>query len=409
MKKIVTASKSSIGFEELREVADTASNVVQEVRGTMLAPTSRKLPPKFTAADLAELCNVDKSKILYAAKRKDLPPGTKEGSRLEWTLQETRQWVREYNKENLRDAEITGAVTIAVANFKGGVSKTTTAVALAQGLSLRGHKVLVIDTDPQGSMTTLFGILPDTDVEQEQTILPLCFGTESSILPAIRSTYWDGIDIVAAAPFLFNAEFVLPSRQQTVEGFQFWRVLDNGLEKARDLYDIIIIDTPPSLSYITINALIAAEGVIMPLPPNTLDFASSAQFWSLFTEVCSGLLKHSGDNKKYHFVDVLLSRVDRADAISSAVREWIVSAYGTKVLPVEIPKTSIAATASAEFGTVYDMNGHSAQGRTLKRARDAYDQLVEHIEMQIMAVWESDAQAVAERNRHTTASPKAKK
>ena len=105
------------------------------------------------------------------------------------------------------------SICIAVANFKGGVSKTTSAMVLAQGLSLRGHRVLAIDIDPQGSLTTLHGILPETEVSEEMTISPLCQGTADDITPAIRSTYWDGLDLVAAAPFLFGAEFALPARQ----------------------------------------------------------------------------------------------------------------------------------------------------------------------------------------------------
>jgi len=392
--KTVQPLHPQIDLTELQGIAEHATAVVQQVRSNMLAPEARKSPPTFNSAQMAELCGIEKSRILYTAKKGILPPGTKDGSRLEWTLVEARQWVRELKADGLRDPKLAAGVVVTVANFKGGVSKTTTAAALAQGLSLRGHRVLVVDTDPQGSLTTLFGVLPDTEVEEEQTILPLCAGETDSIMSAIRSTYWDGIDLVAAAPLLFNAEFLLPSRQKTEIDFEFWRVLDTGLDPAREIYDVIIIDTPPALSYITINALIAAQGVVMPLPPSALDFASSAQFWNLFTEVCGGLLRTRGDNKKFHFVDVLLSRVDRADVVSQAVRQWIMSAYGGKVIPVEIPKTSIAATASAEFGTVYDMDPSSAQAKTLKRARDAYDQFVEYIEMQVAGVWASDAESM---------------
>jgi chromosome partitioning protein len=383
--------RATIGFEELRELANNASQEVQNVRGDMLAPTARKLAPVYSSVELAELCGIDKAKLLYTAKKGTLPPGTKEGSRLEWSLAEARQWVRHFRKSELRNPEVASAVAIAIANFKGGVSKTTTAVALAQGLSLRGHRVLVVDCDPQGSLTTLFGVLPDTEVEEEHTILPVIAGDEQSITSAIRETYWDGIDLVSAASILFNAEFILPSRQSREDDFQFWTVLDLALEDARSAYDVIIIDTPPALSYVTINALMAAQGVIMPLPPNTLDFASSAQFWSLFTDVCTSLFDKGRTDKRFHFIDVLLSRVDRADAASQIVREWIINAYGSKVLPVEIPKTSIAASASASFGTVYDMSTQNAQIKTLKRARDAYDQFVEHIEMQIESVWAADA------------------
>lgn len=394
MKQIHT-TPPSIGIAELLEVSENAAAVVSQVRASMLAPEARKSPPKFNSAQLAELCGIEKTRLQYLAKKGELPSGNQEGaSRREWTLVEAREWVRTIKSESLRDPTGAAGAVITIANFKGGVSKTTTAAAVAQGLSLRGHRVLVIDTDPQGSLTTLFGVLPDADVDEEQTILPLCAGDVDSVMPAIQRTYWDGIDLVAAAPVLFNAEFLLPSRQKSEKGFAFWRVLDEGLVQARDVYDVIIIDTPPSLSYITINALIAADGVIMPLPPNALDFASSAQFWNLFTEVCGGLFKAGGDDKKFSFVDVVLSRVDRADAVSAAVRQWIVSAYGSKVLPIEIPKTSIAASASAEFGTVYDVDSSSVQAKTLKRARDAYDQLVDHIEMQVTGVWAHSADVV---------------
>ncbi len=386
---------STIDIEALNTLAVNASNVIQQARSSMLAPEARKSPPVFNSTQLGELCGLERSQVMYHAKKGELPGGERaDVSRREWTLEEARVWVKAFRSETLRDPELASGTTVSVANYKGGVSKTTTAAALAQGLSLRGHRVLVIDTDPQGSLTTLFGVLPDTEVDPENTILGLCSGEADSIMPAIQKTYWDGIDLVAAAPVLFNAEFLLPSRQANNPDFAFWRVLDSGLEEARNVYDVIIIDTPPSLSYITINALIAADGVLMPLPPNALDFASSAQFWSLFTGVCSSLFEARGETKQYSFVDILLSRVDKADLISNDIRNWIVSAYGPKVLPVEIPKTSIAASASAEFGTVYDMEVGSAQAKTLKRAHDAYEQLVDYVEKQIWGVWEANAEAV---------------
>ena len=104
------------------------------------------------------------------------------------------------------------------------------------------------------------------------------------------------------------------------------------------------------------------------------------------------MFKARGDTKKFSFLDIVLARVDKADAVSLDVREWIIQAYGSKVLQVEIPKTSIAATASAEFGTVYDLDSSSAQAKTLKRARDAYDELVKYLALQIAGVWEADVE-----------------
>jgi chromosome partitioning protein len=107
--------------------------------------------------------------------------------------------------------------------------------------------------------------------------------------------------------------------------------------------------------------------------------------------MCSGLLKASDSSKKFYFIDILLSRVDKADIVSNAVRQWIMTAYPGLVIPVEIPKTSIAATASADFGTAYDMDPSTTNAKTLKRARDAYDELVNYVEVQVKGIWSNDA------------------
>jgi chromosome partitioning protein len=373
-------------LEDIEAQAQRIAGMMDHIRTAMLAPTATKLAPALGSAQLADLCGVDKSKIAYRLTRGDLPAGSIQGNRREWSMGEAQLWSRDFRSEHMRPKGAAG-ITITVANFKGGVAKTTSAVTLAQGLSMRGHKVLLLDLDPQGSATTLFGVLPDAEVDTEHTAMPLFAGDQDDLAYAIRTTYWPSIDLVCAAPLLYGAEFVLPARQAKDPGFEFWRVLDRGLDTLREAYDVIVIDTPPSLSYVTINALMAADGVIMPLPPSALDFASSAQFWDLFSDLCNQLIRSRGKNKSFEFIDVLLSRVEASDAASSVVRQWVLEGYGDKVLPIEIPKTAVAATASAEFGTVYDLPRGSVSSKTFARARDAYDRMCELVEQQIRAVW----------------------
>lgn len=395
MDRISFKASQSISLGDIKDQAERATSMMGQIREAMLNPTSRKASPTFNLSQLAAMCGIEKGSLSHRLSRGDLPEGRKNesGNRREFNLAEARTWIREYRKDRLRP-EGAEAVTISIGNFKGGVGKTTTAMTLAQGLTLLGHKVLVIDTDPQGSLTTLFGILPDTEVEEESTILPLAMGSETSIRYAIRSTYWDGIDLVAAAPVLFGAEFALPARQTNEPGFEFWDVLNLGIDDVRPDYDIIVIDTPPSLSYTTINAFMASNGIVMPLPPNALDFASAAQFWSLFSDLTNELLAQRGLTKEFDFISILLSRVDSSDSTAAIVRQWIQSTYTDKVLPVEIPKTAVTATTSAEFGTAYDVSRYDGSAKTFKRARDAYDLFVSYVEGSVRSVWRKQVDAL---------------
>jgi chromosome partitioning protein len=359
----------------------------------MLAPTAKKRSPLFSAQQLAQIIGLEKSRISYRAVKDKLPPGVlnANGSKREWTLTEVREWARSCRPEKLRQKGKAAAATICIANFKGGVAKTTTAATLAQGLSLRGHKVLIVDTDPQGSLSVLAGVDP-TSVEMDETVLPLYQGSETSLQYAVRPSYWAGVDIVASSPIVYDAEFALPARQANDPHFEFWSVLDLGLDPLRDEYDVIIIDTPPSLSYSTINALMASDGLVMPIPPNMLDFASSAQFWRMYLEFAEPIKRLKGVEKLFNFINVLMTRVDNQEAMSSDVRRWIMSAYGDSVLPIEIPKTSTASTASAEFGTAYDLSDAMANSRTWKRAHDAYERFVDLMEEQVIGIWANQTQ-----------------
>lgn len=384
------AARPVINMQTIATLAARASSMVEQIRTMLLAPEARKQAPTFSVAQLAALCRVDKTHVAYRITKEDLPSGrlTPSGGKRTFELGELRRWTRTYRGDQMRPAG-RKAITIAVGNFKGGVAKTTTAMILAQGLSLRGHRVLAIDTDPQGSLTTLHGLLPEAEVTEDMTIGHLCDGSQDDIRYAIRSTYWDGLDLVAAAPFLFSAEFSLPARQMQTPGFKFWDVLNAGLDSVRDLYDVIIIDTPPSLSYVTINALWAADGIVVPVPPSGLDFASSAQFWSLLSDLGTNLDGQSKERqaKTFDFLHVLLSRVDAADPAMPVVRQWIQATYGEYTLPVEIPKTTVTSNKAAEFSTVYDVQKYEGAAKTYKRAIDAYDSFVELVEQSIVGAW----------------------
>jgi len=370
--KLLLESRGPITLDELSQQSERGKKLLDRVRRNMLAPQETKVAPTFSPLRLAGWIGMDSRQIDYRAKKGALPPGDSSGSRRRFSVQDVRVWTRELRPDRQRptDAE---AVTLCVANFKGGVGKTTSAMTLAQGLSLRGHRVLAIDSDPQGSLTTLFGILPGRDVDEDQTLYPLYLGDEESVEYGIRPTYWDGVDLLPAAPTLFGAEFAIPGR-----GDAFWDILHLGIDRARQAYDVIIIDTPPSLSYLTLNALMASDGVVMPILPSMLDFVSSVQFWDLFFDA-TRQIGERGRTKSFEFVDVLLSKVDADDTAVGVVREWVIAAFGSMVLPVEIPQTKTGTSSAAEFKSIYD----AKPGVAFQR----YEQLVDQVEAQLVRTW----------------------
>lgn len=145
--------------------------------------------------------------------------------------------------------------TIVIANQKGGVGKTTTAINLSASLAEAEKKVLVIDIDPQGNTTSGFGIEKD---EQENTIYELLLG-ECEIEDCMIVTEFDDLTIIPSNVNLAAAEIELVG----IEEKEY--ILKKALDKVRDKYDFIIIDCPPSLSMLTINAMCAADTVLVPI------------------------------------------------------------------------------------------------------------------------------------------------
>lgn len=384
-----------VALDDIEVLAQNASEMLVNVRESMLAPHPRKHAPVFTTSQVAALCRIDRKKVNYYWEKPELglPQGTALPRTREFTLVEAREWVMKVGPFPKRPEGVKGK-KIAIGNFKGGVSKTTTAMTLAQGLSLLGRRVLLVDLDPQASLSALNGILADSEVAEEQTILPLIYGEADSLEYAVQPTYWDGIDLIPASAALFSAEFYLPFKQSRDREFRFWDVINQGLEPLLDTYDAVIIDTPPALSYVTINAFMAADGLIVPTPPSALDYASSTQFWSLFTDFAKSMKNIVPDlDKHFDFIHVLLAKVDSSQAATYSVREWINRTYERHVLPIEIPTTTVTSTASMEFGTVYDISKYDGSTKTYQRAREAYDRLAEMIDQQIFALWTAELEA----------------
>lgn len=389
-----------MGVADLHRLERQASAILGSIRDYMLSPSQEKQAPVYSSTTLAALCDINKARFTYLLGKGELPQGSVSGTgrSRQFSLEEVQTWVRQVTKKYARRPAGQRAIGLAIANFKGGSTKTTTTMTTAQGLSLRGYKVLVVDLDAQASLTALFGLLPELDVREEHTIMPYIQEDDApegadfhyrDLRYAVRKTYWSNLDLIPAANPLYGAEYQIPANfiaaREAGTLYKFWDLLRKGIEPLVHDYDVIIYDTPPALSYTTVNALMAADAILMPLPPKSLDFASSTQFWSLFTSLASTFETH-GEKKEFEFINVLLSNVDTGQH-TARIREWVMAAYDKHVMPVEIPTTTVTGGAAAQFGTVYDIAKWDGNTRTFARARQAYDNYVDLLSEKLGVVW----------------------
>lgn len=283
---------------------------------------------------------------------------------------------------------------ICVSNFKGGAGKTETAVSLAQAMALKGYRVLVVDLDSQASATYKFGYVPDEDLSQEETSLGLLLGEENAdITDLIRETYWHGIDLLPANLSLYNAELILPTQfksyaEEKGEHNQFYNRLNLSLQKIYPHYDVIVLDCPPSVGMISINALFAANALLIPTPPVLVDFSSTIQFFKMLGEVMERL-----PEKKYNFVRVMLTKYNGRSS-AAQLKSMLNAFYNEFTLFNYMIESEAVSKAAANMETLFETHKFQNDKKTYRRAVMQAMKVNEEIEMLFKTVWEVQASMI---------------
>ena len=379
----------TIGIEELGAMTTIAQGILALARKRALAPNLEKTPRRYTLTEVAELVPMPRKTLEYAIQTKDLPKGDAHGRKRLFTLKDVEEFRRYAGTLPWRAAGTRQAV-VTVANFKGGVGKTSAAIHLAQYFALKGYRTLALDLDPQASLTTLFGLLPDSDIPDEATALPFFMGDTMRLDDIIRRTHWHGLDLIPANLALSDAEFALAKRQGGETGFVFYRPLLEGLEALGNRYDIVVIDTPPAQGFITMNALFAATGLLVPLTPAMMDFASAALFLRMLTSNLDVINQYEGREKQFDFVRILLSKFEPNNKVHQQIERWV-----RKGFPGAVVAKNLALSAALRTGPDMQTAYESFVGdrRTLRRAMEYLDDVNEEIEALVREHWAVEGRA----------------
>jgi chromosome partitioning protein len=233
---------------------------------------------------------------------------------------------------------------ISFANQKGGVAKTTTTLNLGVALAEQGLKILLADLDPQGNLTMSQGLNPDT-IERSM------FDVLVHRLPIQEVIHHREVDLAVSSIDLAGAELALSS----MIGRE--RALEKALAPVRDSYDYVLIDTPPSLGLLTINALVASNGVIVPVQCEYLSLRGLVQLENTLSMIRENL------NPDVGIVGILPTMYDKRTLHSREAVEILRENFGDLVFDTKIRKTVRYAEAPVKGTSVlkYDPTGNAAQ------------------------------------------------
>lgn len=376
--------------------ADTLSAQLQHLRARAFPPTAQKELRKFAPGEAAKLIGISDVYLRTLVNEGVIGEAEKNaaGRRL-YSLEQIHS-IRNYLSKNKksydqRRREGDRLQVIAVTNFKGGSGKTTTAAHLAQYFALRGYRVLAADLDPQASLSALFGIQPEFDLEPNETLYGAIRYDDAQrpLGSIIKPTYFNGLDIVPGNLELQEFEHETPraltSSQRSTDKLFFTRVA-SALKSVEDNYDVVVLDCPPSLGYLTLSALCAATSVLVTIHPQMLDVASMSQFLHM-TAGLFDVVERAGGNANYDWFRYVLTRYEPNDGSQSQIAGLLKGLFGDRVLTNSMVKSAAISDAGITKQTLYEVGRENFHRQTYDRAIEALDAVNHELEELVRDAW----------------------
>lgn len=381
--------------------AELLSSQLQAMSEALFPPTSQKTLRLFTSGEAAKLMGVSDSTLrkMTLAGEGPKPQTTGNGRRL-YTLGQINE-IRRLLANGTRGRDAGDFVphrrpgehlqVLAVTNFKGGSGKTTTSAHLAQFLALQGYRVLAVDLDPQASLSALLGVLPETDVKANETLYAAIRYDDQRrrLADVIRPTYFDGLHLVPGNLELMEFEHTTPKALTDPgrrEGGIFFARVAQALDSVSDEYDIVVIDCPPQLGFLTLSGLCAATSMIVTVHPQMLDVSSMSQFL-LMTRDLLGVVRDAGGRLEYDFIRYLLTRFEPQDAPQTKVAALLRNLFDDHVMTNPMVKSAAVSDAGLTKQTLYEIGRENLTRATYDRAMESLDAVNGEVEALIRKAW----------------------
>lgn len=373
--------EASTALNRIHEIGmSTMNDLLKEVE----SPHEEKFLRTWGITEASEMVGRTPQYIRSLEKQNKLPFVNKNyTNRRAYTLENINQMRNLFGTRYHRPKGTTPMI-LAVSNFKGGCAKTTTSLHLSQKCALEGLRTLLIDLDPQATATLLMGILPDVHLDYDDTIAETLISDPALIKQVIRSTYFTGLDLIPSNLAVQDAEFALPreSANNHERLGSPMRRLKLAIDLIEDQYDVIIMDCGPNTGALTINALSACTGMLVPLPPAMENFGSFVTFASSLSMLFEAL------DKKLQFFKLLLTRVPttiEANMVKTMIRTRLpgLSLENVILSTVEVEK------ASAQLSTVYELRKPIKNSASYRRAMDSINAVNTEIIDSFKEIWEN--------------------
>ncbi|MFU0507282.1 plasmid partitioning protein RepA [Pseudaminobacter sp. NGMCC 1.201702] len=363
---------------EIAQQGTKISNALNLLRTQQYPPDARKGLRKFQIAEVADFMGVTQSHLRQLHTEGKGPEVETVSGRRYYTasqMLELRDFLEANKKSDRRiyvphrrDGE--ALQVLSVVNFKGGSGKTTTAAHLSQYLALTGHRVLAIDLDPQASLTSLFGIQPELD-ETVSLYETLRFDEERKPLgEIIQRTNIPGLDVVPANLLLQEYEYDVPlaiSGKKGQEGRLFHTRILNAVKDVDADYDLVIIDCPPQLGYLTITALMASTGILITIHPQMLDIMSMSQFLMMLGGIMTSVAD-AGAEIRVKWFRYLVTRFEPTDIPQAQMVGFMQSMFAQNMLNNHVLKSTAISDASIKKQSLYEVERSEFVRATYDRA-----------------------------------------